>query len=52
MAHKDACARCCAKGIADALPSSRRCRAIDPTWFAQNQEEISKRWQNSLTGAN
>ena len=51
MAHKDV-ASLLPKEIADALPSSHDVVRIDPTWFAQNQEEISKRWQEFLTGAN
>jgi putative spermidine/putrescine transport system substrate-binding protein len=39
------------KQIADALPSSHDVTRIDPTWFAQNEKEISKRWQEFLTGA-
>jgi hypothetical protein len=39
------------KQIADALPSSHDVTRIDPNWFAQNEKEISKRWQEFLTGA-
>lgn len=51
MASKDV-ASLLPKEIADALPSSHDAIGIDPSWFAQNQEEISKRWQEFLTGAN
>jgi putative spermidine/putrescine transport system substrate-binding protein len=38
------------KEVADALPSSHDVVRIDPSWFAKNQEQISKRWQEFLTG--
>lgn len=40
------------KATADALPSSHDATHIDPSWFAQNEKEIAKRWQEFLTGAN
>jgi spermidine/putrescine-binding protein len=51
MAHKDV-ASLLPKDVADALPSSHNAVRIDPNWFAENQAEISKRWQEFLTGAN
>jgi putative spermidine/putrescine transport system substrate-binding protein len=39
------------KAIADALPSSHDAARIDPNWFAQNEKEIAKRWQEFLASA-
>jgi spermidine/putrescine-binding protein len=39
------------KDIADALPSSHDTVKIDPSWFAEHQSEISKRWQEFLASA-
>lgn len=51
MANKDV-ASLLPKDIADALPSSHDVVRIDPSWFADNQKEISTRWQEFLAGAN
>ncbi|WP_268935222.1 extracellular solute-binding protein [Pararhizobium mangrovi] len=37
--------------VSDALPSSHDVVRIDPSWFAANQKEIAKRWQEFLAGA-
>lgn len=50
MASKDV-AGLLPKDVADALPSSHDTVKIDPTWFADHQAEISKRWQEFLAGA-
>jgi len=50
MANKDV-AGLLPKDVADALPSSHDTVKIDPTWFADHQTEISKRWQEFLAGS-
>ena len=37
--------------VSEALPSSHDVARIDPSWFAQNQQTISKRWQEFLASA-
>lgn len=51
MAHKEV-ASLLPASLADALPSSHPVVTIDPSWFANNEKEVEKRWQEFLTSAN
>jgi spermidine/putrescine-binding protein len=50
MASKDV-ASLLPADVADALPSSHDSVRIDPSWFADHEAEIAKRWQEFLASA-